>query len=236
MNNIINNPGKERGLTKIDWLTSYHSFSFGNYFNKNKMGFGKLKVFNDDYINPLGGFGTHAHKNMEIISVVLSGQLEHKDSLGNNNVLNSGDIQVMTAGSGIFHSEYNPSDNKIGHFYQIWIEPENQNLKPSYFLERAALNFENKVKTIVSGKNGNGLIKINQEAEIQFGKFSKNSEFVLKNQNPETGYFFILTKGNLTIGETSLSEGDSMELVNLFDFKVKVLESVEFLIVKTKLN
>jgi hypothetical protein len=122
----------ERGRTNIDWLDSWHSYSFGDYYDPRHMGFGPLRVINDDRVAPGGGFGTHPHRDMEIITYIVSGALEHKDSLGTGSVIRPGDVQRMTAGTGIRHSEFNPSQTEPVHLLQIWIQPEQNNLTPSY--------------------------------------------------------------------------------------------------------
>ena len=123
---------EERGTSEHGWLHSKHSFSFADYYNPEKMGFGKLRVLNDDIVDPGQGFGTHHHDNMEIVSIVLEGSLEHKDNAGNHGVIKTGDIQRISAGSGITHSEYNHSKKEKVNFLQIWIETKEHNIKPSY--------------------------------------------------------------------------------------------------------
>jgi redox-sensitive bicupin YhaK (pirin superfamily) len=122
----------ERGLTEIDWLKSYHSFSFGNYYDPKNMGYRSLRVINEDFVAPGMGFGRHPHKNMEIVTLVLRGELRHEDSLGSSAVINKDLIQKMSAGKGIFHSEFNNSSSEEVHLYQIWIEPSETGLQPSY--------------------------------------------------------------------------------------------------------
>ena len=129
---IVLIPADSRGLTKLDWLNSRHSFSFGGYYNPKKMGFGELRVLNDDTVAPGQGFGMHFHDNMEIVTFVLKGSLEHKDSTGGEGVLKAGQMQRMTAGKGIQHSEFNPSKSESAHFLQIWVIPETQDLEPEY--------------------------------------------------------------------------------------------------------
>ena len=145
-------PANERGHTLTDWLDSFHTFSFGQYYDPQYMGFGDLRVINDDVVAPGKGFDMHPHDNMEIISIVLSGALEHKDSLGSGAVLNPGEVQVMTAGSGIFHSEFNPSSTEPVHFLQIWIMTDRRGHRPQYGQKSFACTLiENQPVLIVSG-------------------------------------------------------------------------------------
>lgn len=125
-------PAAARGLTRLDWLTSRHSFSFGEYYDPDAMSFGPLRVINEDIVAPGAGFATHGHRDMEIVSIIISGALAHRDSLGTGSVIHPGEVQRMTAGTGIRHSEYNASDREPVHFLQIWIEPERGGLAPSY--------------------------------------------------------------------------------------------------------
>ena len=129
---IVIHPARERGQANLGWLSSKHTFSFGNYYNPDRMGFSSLRVINEDKVQPSQGFGNHSHKDMEIISYVLQGELEHKDSMGNGSVIRPGDVQRMSAGTGIAHSEFNASDTEPVHFLQIWIQPQQKGIQPSY--------------------------------------------------------------------------------------------------------
>lgn len=160
-------PANERGHTQTGWLDSWHTFSFGQYHDPRFMGFSDLRVINDDTIAPGEGFGTHPHDNMEIVSIVLNGELEHRDSMGNGTVIKNGEVQKMSAGSGITHSEFNPSAQKSVHFLQIWILPNILDIPPVY--EQKAFSDQelaDQLRLIVSPDGRDGSVIINQDAEI----------------------------------------------------------------------
>jgi len=160
-------PSHKRGQTTIDWLDSKHTFSFGHYYDPDFTEFGVLRVINEDIVHPGKGFETHEHRDMEIISVVVSGQLEHKDSLGNGSVIQTGDIQRMSAGTGIEHSEFNPSSDQSVHFLQIWIRPTHKSLEPSY-AQKAFSNSKvtNTLKLVASETGENGSITVHQAIQM----------------------------------------------------------------------
>lgn len=160
-------PANERGHTQTGWLDSWHTFSFGQYHDPRFMGFSDLRVINDDTIAPGEGFGTHPHDNMEIVSIVLNGELEHRDSMGNGTIIKNGEVQKMSAGSGITHSEFNPSAQKSVHFLQIWILPNILDIPPVY--EQKAFSDQelaDQLRLIVSPDGRDGSVIINQDAEI----------------------------------------------------------------------
>ena len=201
---------QDRGHSHIDWLDSYHTFSFGKYYDHDHIQFGYLRVINEDRIKPSMGFGTHPHRDMEIITVMLEGELAHKDSIGNGSVIKKGDIQKMTAGSGIMHSEFNNSDSIEAHLLQIWITPNRMGLTPGY--EQISINdLDNtdEIKLIASGKvnKGNGIIKINQDIELFLGRLDKNQkvEFSTEDSNK---IWVQLISGQLSINGKELSAGD----------------------------
>lgn len=156
-------PNTARGTTQLPWLTSLHSFSFGSYYNPKAMGFSALRVINDDWVAPGQGFATHAHRDMEILSVVLQGKLEHRDSQGNSGTLGPGDFQLMSAGSGIEHSEYNPCHEEPLHFLQIWIRPSQRSLKPNY--QQTRLANDDGLHPIATSASGMGM-QLNQDASV----------------------------------------------------------------------
>src|SRR5258706_2965863 len=158
---------QERGLADHGWLKSFHTFSFADYQDPQHMGFGPLRVINEDRVQPGEGFGTHAHRDMEIISYVLDGGLAHKDSMGNGSVIRPGDVQRMSAGTGVVHSEYNASDKDAVHFLQIWIEPDEQGVKPSYeekHFDEASKR--GRLRLVASGDRREGSVRIHQDANL----------------------------------------------------------------------
>jgi len=160
-------PSRERGATRLDWLDSRHSFSFGDYYDPEHLGFRALRVINDDRVAPGGGFGMHGHRDMEILTYILSGSLEHRDSLGSGAVMRRGDVQRMSAGTGIRHSEFNPSSTEVGHFLQIWLLPERNSLPPAY--EQRHFPDEDKrgrLRLIASHDGRDGSLPIHQNVDV----------------------------------------------------------------------
>lgn len=179
--NINIHPAQSRGHMELDWLNAYHSFSFAEYFNRDRMGFGLLRVLNDDTIQAAQGFETHAHQNMEIISIPLQGALEHKDNQGHSQVIQSGDIQVMSAGSGISHSEFNASKKNPVNLLQIWIQPKHLNITPRYdqrTYEPTAM--KDQLLTVVSPQSANAPLWINQDAWLSIGVLSAGKKYNYK--------------------------------------------------------
>ena len=223
---------QDRGHSHIDWLDSYHTFSFGEYYDPDHIQFGYLRVINEDRIKPSMGFGTHPHRDMEIITVMLEGELAHKDSIGNGSVIKKGDIQKMTAGSGIMHSEFNNSDSVEAHLLQIWITPNRMGLTPGY--EQISINdLDNtdEIKLIASGKvnKGNGIIKINQDIELFLGRLDKNQkvEFSTEDSNK---IWVQLISGQLSINGKELSAGDGAAINKTAILNIESKEKSEFLI------
>lgn len=215
MENIILHKAATRGHASHGWLESYHSFSFASYYNPERMNFGALRVLNDDRVDPGMGFGTHRHDNMEIISIPLEGDLEHKDSMGNTAIIKKGDIQVMSAGSGISHSEYNRNKDKLTKFLQIWVVPDKRNVTPRY--DQIALNEadrHNKLQQILSPDAEDEGVWINQQAWFHMGKFDKDFSIGYNLKKQGNGVYAFVLKGEITIGNTALNERDGLGIWN----------------------
>ncbi len=201
-----------RGLTETSWLQSQHSFSFGGYHDPNNMGFGPLRVINEDFVRAGAGFHTHGHANMEIITYVLSGAVEHKDNLGSGGVIRPGDIQMMSAGKGILHSEFNPSPDEEAHFLQIWIMPKERGTKPTYQQTRfEAENFKNRWQLIVSPDGADGSLKILQDAHIWASRIDQGQNIKI-NAEKNKNYWLQLARGSMKVGDKSLTAGDAMTI------------------------
>lgn len=205
---------EERGKTKIDWLESYHSFSFGEYYDPSNIHFGPLRVMNDDTIQPGGGFPTHPHRDMEIVTIILEGTVAHKDSTGGEGKISVNEIQRMTAGKGIMHSEFNPSGSETLKLLQIWFIPNVQGLAPSYDQKKFSHQDKlNKLLKVVSGKNEEGTIFINQDAEIFLSDLAKGKELIYE-INENRGAYLHLIKGAVNVKGKSLSPGDAVKIFN----------------------
>lgn len=198
----------ERGLVQMGWLTSYHTFSFGSYYDPNFMGFGALRVINEDRVQPGRGFGTHAHRDMEIISYVLSGQLAHKDSLGTGSVIVPGDVQKMSAGTGIHHSEFNPSDRELVHFLQIWITPNQKDLPPGYEQKNFSLAEKQGKLRLVGAMDGReGALTIHQDVNL-YASVLAAGEAVILPLTPARMAWVQVAQGGVWVNDQLLQAGD----------------------------
>lgn len=205
-------PSDSRGTTAIGWLASKHSFSFGEYYDPRNMGFGPLRVINEDFVDPAQGFDTHPHKNMEIITYVLSGVLEHRDSLGNGSDIRPGDVQLMSAGRGILHSEQNPSPAEKVHLLQIWIMPSESGTAPGYqqtHFEASAL--ENQLRLVVSPTGEDGSLTIRQDAKLWAGRLAAEKAVSLEIDKRKK-YWFQIARGKVTLRDVALGAGDALAL------------------------
>lgn len=197
-----------RGHIKLDWLDSYHSFSFGQYYDPTKMGFGTLRVLNDDTIEGGGGFGMHPHKDMEIITLVLEGELEHQDSMGNSSIIRSGQIQVMSAGTGIYHSEINPNPYKTVKLLQLWIIPDTYSVTPRY-QQLPITTTPNLLTLILSPNQGDTTVWIHQQSWFSIGTFDPHKEFSYTLNNKENGLYIFVIDGTFVIDGEVLGKRDA---------------------------
>jgi len=197
-----------RGVANHGWLNSRHSFSFGHYYNPEQIGFSDLRVINDDRVAPAQGFGQHPHRDMEIFSYVLEGSLEHKDSMGTGSVIRPGDVQLMSAGSGVTHSEFNHSKSEPVHFMQIWLIPAEQNAAPRYQQEHYADEEKRgRLRLIISPDGAEGSLKVRQDARVYAGLFDGAESATLT--LPANRYAYIqVARGSVTVNGQRLNEGD----------------------------
>jgi redox-sensitive bicupin YhaK (pirin superfamily) len=209
--NVVIHKADSRGHANHGWLDSHHTFSFANYYNPERMHFGVLRVLNDDRVDPGMGFGTHPHDNMEIISIPLEGDLEHKDSMGNVAIIKHGDIQVMSAGTGIFHSEYNKNEDKLTKFLQIWVFPNKKNVTPRY--DQITLNTEdrhNKLQQILSPNADDAGVWIHQDAWFHLGKFDKDFKDTYTIKSKGNGVYAFLLSGSMVIDGHEINTRDGI--------------------------
>lgn len=222
MKTTILHRAETRGHANLGWLDSYHTFSFANYYNPDRMNFGALRVLDDDRINPGMGFDKHVHDNMEIITIPLSGDLEHKDSMGNAAVIKNGDIQVMSAGTGITHSKYNKNADKESRFLQIWVIPNKYNVKPRY--DQVTLNLQdrhNKLQQIVSPNPDDEGVWIHQDAWFYLGNFDNDFTVEYRVNLADNGVYCFVINGQFTIENIDLNRRDGLGITDTPNFQIK---------------
>lgn len=205
---------EERGVAEHGWLSSRHSFSFGHYYDPRHTGFGPLLVINEDRVQPGRGFGEHGHRDMEILSYVLEGALEHKDSIGTGSVIRYGDVQRMSAGSGVIHSEFNHSRSEPVHFLQIWIEPNVQGIEPSYeekHFEPASK--DGQLRLIASADGREGSVLIHQDAALYASIMNDDADIQYELASGRCAYVHV-AKGGLIVNDVALKAGDALKIVN----------------------
>ncbi|MDC0342475.1 pirin family protein [Flavobacteriaceae bacterium] len=234
MNKVLH-IAQERGLVSFGWLDAKYSFSFGNYYNPDKMNFGALRVLNDDTIAPAMGFGKHPHKNMEIITIVQSGALKHEDSMGNKGIIEAGDIQVMSAGSGIEHSEVNASSQNSLTLFQLWIHSQRQDVTPRYEQKKIApLLTDNTFTTIVKPKQEalKDDIWIHQQAYISIGNFSNETQTNYSMQQSQNGVYIMVIEGSIVVADQTLQHRDAIGLWNTQSVDISITKNSKVLIVE----
>ncbi|HWB24662.1 MAG TPA: pirin family protein [Chitinophagaceae bacterium] len=229
-------PASAKGAKDIGWLKSNFYFSFSDYCNPIKSAFGTLMTFNDDYVLPGKGFGIHPHINMEIISVLLQGKMNHKDTMGYSTVIEEGGVQIMSAGSGLKHEEYNIGEEEV-NFLQIWIQPKQQNIIPRYqqrsFPKQKG---KNKLTTIVSGEEGQAHCWINQNAKLSLGYYDKDSR-IEYNFNPTNKCLFIFTiEGSIAVNNVEVPKRDALGVWDTDNITITCTDESYFLIIETVIN
>jgi redox-sensitive bicupin YhaK (pirin superfamily) len=220
----------QRGLADHGWLKSFHSFSFADYHDPAHMGFGALRVINEDRVEPNKGFGTHAHRDMEIISYVLEGAVAHKDSMGNGSVIRPGNVQRMSAGTGVRHSEFNPSDKEGAHFLQIWIEPDALGVQPGY----EEKNFDDdskrgKLRLIASPDGREGSVTIHQDANL-YATILDGSDVVTLSLAPGRRAYVHVARGDVVANGQALGAGDAMKLTGEVNLRLESARNAEVLV------
>jgi len=227
----IHHGGDNRGHVSLGWLDSHHSFSFGHYYDPEKVQFGALRVLNDDIITGGSGFGAHPHDNMEIVSIPLSGAIEHKDSTGTEAVINENDVQIMSAGTGIRHSEYNHFKDKMANFLQIWVLPKKKNIKPRY--DQKTFNPSdriNKIQTVVAPDDVNA-VWINQDAWFSLGELKSgySTNYIIKKEG--NGVYAFVINGSVTINGEVLFKRDALGIWDVENLDIAAGTDAEVLLI-----
>ena len=226
-----------RGFQNHGWLVANHSFSFANYYNPERVHFGVLRVLNDDFVAPGMGFGTHPHSNMEIITIPLSGELHHKDSMGNFGAIKKGEIQVMSAGTGIQHSEFNGSKEQPVTLLQIWVIPNKMGVEPRYDQIKISDNaIDNEFQQIVSPNPNDEGSWIHQDAWFHLGNFTEKSSRTYQVKKEGNGVYVFVISGSVKIGDTVLNQRDALGITETERFDMEIEENSEVLLIEVPMS
>lgn len=224
---------ESRGHANHGWLDTYHTFSFGMYHDPSRMHFGMLRVLNDDFVIGGAGFGKHGHDNMEIISIPLQGSLAHSDSTGNEGIISTGDVQIMSAGSGIQHAEYNASETELVNFLQLWIFPKERNINPRYDqMSIAKQDVHNQFRNIVSSEKKDNTLWINQDAELYLGEFDIATDVTHTLKSANHGVYVFVIEGALTIGDITLNKRDGMGIYDIESVLMRIQDQSKILLIE----
>jgi len=226
---------KSRGYANHGWLEAIHSFSFAGYYNPDRMGFGMIRVLNDDKISGGMGFGMHPHENMEIITIPLEGGVRHRDNMGNDGVINSNEIQVMSAGTGVMHSEVNASPTDYLKLFQIWIMPNNNNVTPRYQQIKIELT-ANEFTQLVSPNADDSGAWINQDAWLHMGEFDQNQEINYELKNPLNGLYIMIVDGMVNFDSKEVTKRDAIQLTSATKVQMTALSKTKILLIETPIN
>ena len=236
MNTVIHR-ADTRGHANHGWLNSHHSFSFANYHNPERMHFGVLRVLNDDQVAPGKGFGTHPHDNMEIISIPLEGDLQHKDNMGNETVIKEGDVQVMSAGTGIFHSEYNKNQDKEVKFLQIWLFPKSKNVTPRYDqISLKEVEKKNEFYQILSPHAEDEGVWIHQDAWFHLGKLDAGVKQNYAWKKAGNGVYAFVLEGTVKINDQELNKRDGFGIWNTEEIEITASSDAKVLLMEVPMN
>ena len=236
--NVVLYRSESRGSANHGWLQSRFTFSFANYYCPSRLNFGALRVLNDDIVQAKMGFGTHPHDNMEIITIIHKGELEHKDSMGNGSRIKKGEVQVMSAGSGITHSEFNPSDDELVSLFQIWLFPNQKNIKPRYdqtYFEDADL--DNQWRVIVSPDGAEKSMWIQQDAWLLMGNFKPDQIIEYQPRESKNGIFLMVVDGEAEVGDYVLAKRDAAGLTDIKgSLKIQIKKQSKLLLLEVPMT
>lgn len=234
--NIVLHKAVDRGHANHGWLDSYHSFSFAGYYDPSKMSFGALRVLNDDTVAPGYGFGKHPHDNMEIVSIPLFGDLHHQDSTGRDKIIKQGDVQIMSAGSGIAHSEKNANHNKEVKFLQLWVFPKLKNIEPRYEQKTFGVDSrKNNWQTVVAPDDSSALW-INQDAWFTLGNIDSAFDITYMLHKAGNGVYVFVVEGSITINEHQLTKRDAVGIWSADQFKIKATTDAQLLLIEVPMQ
>ena len=234
---VVVDKAQSRGYANHGWLKTHHTFSFANYYNPERVHFGVLRVLNDDFVAPGMGFGTHPHSNMEIITIPLSGELHHKDSMGNFGAIQKGEIQVMSAGTGIQHSEFNGSAEKPVTLLQIWVIPRENGVEPRYDQLKIADNaVDNEFQQIVSPNPEDAGVWIHQDAWFHIGNFTQDTSKTYEIKKSENGVYVFVISGSVKIGDTVLNQRDALGITETESFDMEISANSEVLLIEVPMK
>jgi redox-sensitive bicupin YhaK (pirin superfamily) len=234
---IVLHHAAQRGHADHGWLNAHHSFSFASWYDPSKIHFGMLRVLNDDIVAAGEGFGMHPHNDMEIITIILKGALEHKDNMGNGSVIRPGDVQVMSAGTGVLHSEFNPSPTEDVNLFQIWIFPKEKGIRPRY--DQKSFDPElrkNNFQVVASGLKINGELYIHQDAAISLASIEKDKSMTYPVNKKGNGAYVMIVEGEAEINGSRLSKRDAAGISDTESFTIKANSDSEILIIEVPMN
>jgi redox-sensitive bicupin YhaK (pirin superfamily) len=227
--NLLKRPAAERGHANHGWLDTYHTFSFADYYDRDWMGFRSLRVINDDLVMPGQGFGTHPHRDMEIITYILSGALEHKDSMGHGRIIRTGEFQYMAAGEGILHSEFNPSEREAVHLLQIWILPDRKGVTPRYEEKSFAGVQPGKFHLVTSKTGRDGSIAIHQDADLWLAKLTRGQTVTHELADGRHAWLHV-AEGEVTLDGEPLAGGDAVAVSDEMKLELKATKAAQVLL------